>query len=100
MKFEIARNELLQTLQSAIGVVERRQTLPVLSNFLIDAKDRELVVTATDLELELVCRAQADVKSAGRTTIPARKIFDICRGLPEGSQITIESSSERVQLKS
>jgi DNA polymerase III subunit beta len=100
MKLEIARNEILFALQSAIGVVERRQTLPVLSNFLLDAKERELVVTGTDLELELVCRAQAEVKAPGRTTVPARKLFDICRGLPEGAQITLESSADRIQLKS
>jgi len=100
MKFEIGRNEILFALQAAIGVVERRQTLPVLSNFLLDARGQELIVTGTDLELELVCRAQADVKSPGRTTVPARKLFDICRGLPEGAHITMESVSDRIQLKS
>ena len=100
MKFEITRNELLSSLQAAIGVVERRQTLPVLSNFLLDAREQSLTVTATDLELELVCRAQAEVKSPGRTTVPARKLFDICRGLPEGARITMETSGDRVHLRS
>ena len=100
MKFEIARNELLSNLQSAIGVVERRQTLPVLSNFLVDARDQSLTVTATDLELELVCKGQAEVKSPGRTTVPARKLFDICRGLPEGARITMETAGDRLHLRS
>jgi len=100
MKFEITRNELLSSLQAAIGVVERRQTLPVLSNFLLDARDQALTVTATDLELELICRAQAEIKGQGRTTVPARKLFDICRGLPEGARITMETSGDRVHLRS
>src|SRR5581483_6899390 len=100
MKFEITRNELLSSLQAAIGVVERRQTLPVLSNFLLDARDQALTVTATDLELELVCRGQADVKGPGRTTVPARKLFDICRGLPEGARISMETTGDRVHLRS
>lgn len=100
MKFEISRNEILSALQAAIGVVERRQTLPVLSNFLLDAREGRLVVTGTDLELELVSHSQATVKSPGRATVPARKLFDICRGLPEGAQISMESAGERMQLKS
>jgi DNA polymerase-3 subunit beta len=100
MKIEIGRNEILTALQAAIGVVERRQTLPVLSNFLLVASNEGLVVTGTDLELELVCRVQAKVTTPGRTTVPARKLFDICRGLPEGAVITLDSTNERLTLKS
>ncbi|MGH8518487.1 MAG: DNA polymerase III subunit beta, partial [Panacagrimonas sp.] len=57
MKIQVGRNELLSALQAVVGVVERRQTLPVLANFLLEAKEAELIVTGTDLEMELVARA-------------------------------------------
>jgi DNA polymerase-3 subunit beta len=86
-------------LQAAIGVVERRQTMPILANVLLSAKDNRLSVTATDLEVELV--AGADIKSGsdGAITLPGRKLLDICRSLPDGAKITVAQEGERVQLK-
>ena len=75
MKLQVGRNELLTAVQAVIGVVERRQTLPVLSNLLLDAQKDELVVTGTDLELELVSRAVIKCQASGKTTVPARKLF-------------------------
>ncbi|MEC9364659.1 MAG: DNA polymerase III subunit beta [Sinimarinibacterium flocculans] len=100
MKLQVGRNELLSALSAVIGVVERRQTLPVLSNFLLELKDDELVVTGTDLEIELQARARVQNLAPGRATLPARKLFDICRGLPEGAEISIDAGSEKAQLKS
>src|SRR5690349_17400335 len=100
MKIQTGRNELLSALQAVIGVVERRQTLPVLSNLLFDAQKDELVITGTDLELELVSRAAVRTQSPGKTTVPARKLFDICRGLPEGAELTLDSSGDKLVLKS
>jgi len=100
MKIQVGRNELLTAVQAVIGVVERRQTLPVLSNLLLDAQKDELVVTGTDLELELVSRAAVKCPAPGKTTVPARKLFDICRGLPEGADLTLESSGDKITLKS
>ncbi len=100
MKILVGRNELLTALQSVIGVVERRQTLPILANFLLEATEEELVVTGTDLELELVARAQVQNLAPGRITVPARKLFDICRGLPEGAEISLETVDERVTVRS
>ncbi len=100
MKLQVGRNELLSALSAVIGVVERRQTLPVLSNFLLELKDDELIVTATDLEIELEARARVQNLAPGRATIPARKLFDICRGLPEGAEISLEVGAEKAQLKS
>ena len=77
MKIQVGRNELLTAVQAVIGVVERRQTLPVLSNLLLDAQKDELVITGTDLELELVSRAVIKCTASGKTTVPARKLFDI-----------------------
>jgi DNA polymerase-3 subunit beta len=99
MKFTAEREHILAALQAAIGVVERRQTMPILANVLLSAKDNRLSVTATDLEVELV--AGADIKSGsdGAITLPGRKLLDICRSLPEGAKITVAQDGERVQLK-
>lgn len=72
----------------------------MLSNFLLELKDDELVVTGTDLEIELQARARVQNLAPGRATLPARKLFDICRGLPEGAEISIDAGSEKAQLKS
>ena len=100
MKLQVGRNELLSALQSVIGVVERRQTLPVLSNFLLETRDDELIVTGTDLEIELESKARVQNIAPGRVTVPARKFFDICRGLPEGADISLESTGDRATLRS
>ncbi|NKF21151.1 DNA polymerase III subunit beta [Solimonas sp. C16B3] len=100
MKLQVGRNELLSALSAVIGVVERRQTLPVLSNFLLDLRDDELVVTGTDLEIELEARARVQNLAPGRATVPARKLFDICRGLPEGAEISLEVGGDKALLKS
>ncbi len=100
MKIQVGRNELLTAVSSVIGVVERRQTLPVLSNLLLDAQKEELVITGTDLELELVSRATVKVQASGKITVPARKLHDICRGLPEGAEITLDSSADKLTLRS
>jgi DNA polymerase-3 subunit beta len=100
MKLQVGRNELLSALQSVIGVVERRQTLPVLSNFLLETREDELIVTGTDLEIELESKARVQNIAPGRVTVPARKFFEICRGLPEGADITLESTGDRATLRS
>ena len=79
MKFTAAREALLKPLQAVIGVVERRQTMPILSNVLIIAKDGRLAVTATDLEVELVAQAEVEAESDGEITVSGRKLLDICR---------------------
>mgnify|MGYP000105181246 FL=1 len=79
MKFKILREELLKPLQLVVGVVERRQTLPILSNVLIVLKGNRLSLTGTDLEVEIV--GHATLKTAaedGEITVPARKLMDIC----------------------
>ncbi|MDH5631401.1 MAG: DNA polymerase III subunit beta [Gammaproteobacteria bacterium] len=100
MQISIQRDELLKPLTYAAGVVERRQTLPVLSNVLLQVKDGSLVITATDLEIEVV--ATTSVKSAtdGEITVPARKLLDICKSLPDDSIIEIKSEAEKISVKS
>lgn len=100
MKFNITRETLLKPLQFVIGVVERRQTLPVLSNLLVVAEGGKISLTATDLEVELVANFDLDVDEEGEITIPARKFLDICRTLPDESSLDVTLRDERVTVKS
>lgn len=100
MNIQIPRGELLSALQSVIGVVERRQSLPILGNVLLVAQEDELILTATDLELQVERRVQVQNLSPGKTTAPARKLHDICRGLPEGATIGMELNQNRLTLRS
>ncbi|MEX0619648.1 MAG: DNA polymerase III subunit beta [Pseudohongiellaceae bacterium] len=101
MQFEISREALLKPLQLVSGVVERRQTLPILSNVLLVLNDNELSLTGTDLEVELVGRVSVDkaVKS-GEITVPARKLVDICKSLNEGSQLEFAVKDNKLTIKS
>ncbi len=100
MKFKIQREAFLKPLQQIIGVVERRQTLPVLGNILVQAEPKGLTLTATDLEVELVARVQLAVEEGGETTLPARKLLDICRTLPEEAWLEISVDQERATVRS
>lgn len=100
MKFKVKREAILKPLQAVSGVVERRQTLPVLSNVMITATPEGITLTATDLEVELQAHASFMVDEPGETTIPARKFMDICRNLPEGSDISFTTEDDRVTLRS
>jgi DNA polymerase III subunit beta len=99
MKLTATREDLLTPLQSVIGVVERRQTMPVLANVLLGARDNRLSVTGTDLEVELVAATQVSVQQSGDITIPGRKVLDIFRSLPEKTSITLTTEGERVSLR-
>ncbi|MEO7916796.1 MAG: DNA polymerase III subunit beta, partial [Dokdonella sp.] len=96
MRLSIQRETLLKSLQQVVGVVERRQTLPVLANLLFVVSEGELALTGTDLEVEMVSRTSAEDMSDGEVTIPARKLFDICRALPDGCKIKMEQTGEKV----
>src|SRR5210317_2621102 len=98
MKFTISREVLLQPLSQVVGVVERRQTLPVLANFMLVAREGQLTVTGTDMEVELISTVQADVSQEGEITVPARKLVDIIKALPDGSGITLTVSDDKATL--
>jgi len=100
MKFTVQRESLLKPLQAVSGVVERRQTLPVLSNVLMTANQNGLLMTATDLEVELQAQGEFPVDVPGETTVPARKFMDICKALPEGADISLTVEDEKAVLKS
>ena len=99
MKFTAAREALLKPLQAVIGVVERRQTMPILSNVLIIAKDGRVSITATDLEVELVAEAEVETEGGGEITVSGRKLLDICRALPEGTEVNVSLSGEKLGVK-
>ncbi len=98
MRFILAREALLKPLQQVVGVVERRQTLPVLSNLLVNVGDEGVAFTGTDLEVEMIARVAAEDLVAGEVTIPARKLFDICRALPDGARVKVELNGDRVSI--
>ena len=99
MKLTATREDLLAPLQSVIGVVERRQTMPVLANVLLAAHDNHLNVTGTDLEVELVATSTASVQQPGDITVPGRKLLDIFRSLPEKTSVTLSTDGERVSVR-
>ena len=99
MKFSAERESLLAALQSVIGVVERRQTMPILANLLLSADQGKLSVTATDLEVELVATAEIKSGADGRLTVPGRKLLDICRSLPEGVTLTFSQDGDKLTIK-
>ena len=98
MKLTIERAALLKTLAHVQSVVERRNTIPILSNVLIEADGGELSLTATDMDLTIVDTVPADVSKAGATTAPAHTFYDIVRKLPDGAQVEIGSSGDGAQL--
>ena len=99
MRFSIQREALLKPLTQVVGVVERRQTLPVLANVLVEVTNGSVGFTGSDLEVELSARCSVEDSEDGVTTLPARKLFDIVRALPDGSRIDLSQSGERVTLK-
>ena len=97
----IDKDILLKPLQMVSGIVERRHTLPILSNVYLKATNNRLEVIATDLEIQIATSAALDQEYAGETlTISARKTLDILRALPDKTKITLEASENRAILKS
>ncbi len=99
MRFSLQREALLKPLAQVVNVVERRQTLPVLANLLAQVRDGQLSLTGTDLEVEMVSRAAVDDAQDGEVTIPARKLFDIVRALPDGSKVVVSQSGEKITVQ-
>lgn len=100
MHFTIQREALLKPLQLVAGVVERRQTLPVLSNVLLVVEGQQLSLTGTDLEVELVGRVQLEEPAEqGEITVPARKLMDICKSLPNDALIDIKVDEQKLVVK-
>lgn len=100
MKFQVQRETLLKPVQAVMGVVERRQTMPILSNVLLSAAQGELRVTGTDLEVELVSGIPLDAEQDGDVTVPGRKLLDILKALPDDAAIEVSQDKDRLVIRS
>src|SRR6266498_1915308 len=96
---QIARDALLKPLQAVSGIVERRHTLPILSNVLLEQKDGHLLVTATDLEMQITAQSELKTGSEQAITVGARKLQDLLRALPEESLLQVDAGANRLTLK-
>lgn len=102
MKLTLLREQLLHPLQLVIGAVDHKQAMPILSNVLFNILDKKLSVTGTDLEIELIGQSTLTHEDThnGRLMLPARKLFDICKALPEFAVIELYHDNDRVIVKS
>src|SRR3990167_11367131 len=98
----LQREQLLKPLQLVLGAVDQKQAMPILSNVLLDFDPQRLSVTGTDLEIELIGQSAFSQAGGteGRMTLPARKLFDICKALPENAPIELYHDKDQVVLKS
>ncbi len=100
MKFSVDRETLFKPLQAVQGVVERRQTLPILANVLLQVGENDFSITGTDMEIELVASSSLVGAEPGETTLPARKLVDICRSLPDGAKLDFVLEEDRAVVRS
>jgi DNA polymerase-3 subunit beta len=96
---QTARDALLKPLQAVSGIVERRHTLPILANVLLEQKDGRLYVTATDLEMQITAHSELPGKEAQSVTVAARKLQDLLRALPEDTTLNVETSGSRMTVR-
>ena len=99
MNIQINRDTLLKPLSSVSSIVERRHTLPILSNLLLEAKQDSIMLTATDLEMQISLSVETPIGGELSTTVSAKKLLDICRSLPENADITMATQENRIQVK-
>lgn len=100
MKLSINREKLLTPLQSICNVVERRQTLAILANVLLEVEGTTLKLTGTDLEVEMIAKLDIDSSESSAVTLPARKLLDICKALPDSADISIKIENGRAEIRS
>jgi len=101
MQFEVAKQVLLKAIANVNGAVEKKNTIPVLQNIKIEAKDDKVVLLATDMDILVTSSFESDMKTSGSTTVPAQMFFDIVRKIPDGSSVMISQDSPTImQIKS
>jgi DNA polymerase-3 subunit beta len=96
---QVARDALLKPLQAVAGIVERRHTLPILANVLLEQKEGRLFVTATDLEMQITATAELPGKDGQATTVGARKLQDLLRALPDDALINVDAAGSKMMVK-
>ncbi len=99
MNIKINRDTLLKPLSSVSSIVERRHTLPILSNLLLEVKQGKIALTATDLEMQISLSVATAAKEELSITVSAKKLLDICRSLPENAEISLTTQENRIQVK-
>ncbi len=100
MYFIINREQLLTPLQQIVSVIEKRQTMPILSNVLLVVNETSLILTGTDLEIQLIAKIHLDSSEPGEITVPARKFLDIVRLLPNEAEIKMELKEDKIKMTS
>src|SRR5260370_17066643 len=96
---QIPRDALLKPLQAVSGIVERRQTLPILANVLVEQKDGRLFMTATDLEMQITAYSDLAGKQDQSVTVAARKLQDLLRALPDDPTLNVDTTSIKMTLR-
>ncbi|HZQ60820.1 MAG TPA: DNA polymerase III subunit beta [Casimicrobiaceae bacterium] len=96
---QIQRDALLKPLQAVAGIVERRHTLPILANVLVEQKDGRLYLTATDLEMQITAHSEFDGKESQAVTVGARKLQDLLRALPDASAINVDATGNKMTVR-
>src|SRR5215813_10713127 len=93
---QVPRDTLLKPLQAVSGIVERRHTLPILANVLLEQRDGSVYVTATDLEMQITAHSEFPGKQDQAVTVAARKLQDLLRALPDDATVNVETSASRM----
>jgi DNA polymerase-3 subunit beta len=96
MKFSISKDSILEELQLLQGIVEKRNTMPILANILVHVTPKEVVLTGTDLEVGLITRFPAQIEEAGALTVSGKKIFEIVKSLPEGQDVSFREKKDQL----
>lgn len=100
MKISVTRDTLIKPVQAATSIVDKRHTMAILANVKLTAKDGLLQLCATDLEIEIIAQIPVNIEQPGEITVPARKLLDICRSLPDSAEIELSVDGGQVILKS
>lgn len=99
MKFSITKEAFLSELQILQGIVEKRNTMPILANILMNVQEGEIELTGTDLEVGLRTHLAAEIEKPGAITVNGKKVFEIVKSLPEGQTVEVELKDETIELK-
>ena len=99
MKFSLAKETFLEELQILQGIVEKRNTMPILANILINVRESDIEMVGTDLEVGLRTHMGADIERTGAITVNGKKIFEIVKSLPEGQTVSVELKDETLEIK-
>ncbi len=98
MKFSVPKEIFLDELQLLQGIVEKRNTMPILANILMNVSEKEVDLTGTDLEVGLKTHFSAEIEKPGAITVNGKKIFEIVKSLPEGQAVTVEQKAETIEI--